>query len=157
MLNSPFAKRNVRFGVALVYVLTALLALSLVSAQLRSIDRHTDELALQRGEGLFRLIELTRLWNARHGGVYVPEGPNAQANPHLEHPKRDIRSDDGLALTMINPAYMTRQIAELAEQALGERLHITSLKPLRPANAPIPGSVRRWRFSNCGKKRICWN
>lgn len=138
MLNSPFAKWNVRFGVALVYVLTALLALSLVSAQLRSIERHTDELALQRGEGLFRLIELTRLWNARHGGVYVPEGPHAQANPYLEHPKRDIRSDDGRALTMINPAYMTRQIAELAEQALGERLHITSLKPLRPANSPDP-------------------
>jgi diguanylate cyclase (GGDEF)-like protein/PAS domain S-box-containing protein len=36
---------------------------------------------------------------------------------------------------MINPAYMTRQIAEIAQLAEGVQLHITSLKPIRPANA----------------------
>jgi diguanylate cyclase (GGDEF)-like protein/PAS domain S-box-containing protein len=35
---------------------------------------------------------------------------------------------------MVNPAYMTRQIADLALHADGARLHITSLKPIRPEN-----------------------
>jgi diguanylate cyclase (GGDEF)-like protein len=122
--------------VALVYLLTSLLAVGVITFQFREIDRHTDALAQQRGEALFNLIELTRLWNARHGGVYVPEGPNAQPNPYLEHQKRDIRAGDGTLLTMINPAYMTRQIAELAQQTAGVQLHITSLRPLRPGNAP---------------------
>jgi hypothetical protein len=68
--------------------------------------------------------------------VYVPVTPTTPPNPWLEHPRRDLRTDDGRALTMVNPAYMTRQIAEIAQQAEGIQLHITSLKPIRPANAP---------------------
>jgi signal transduction histidine kinase/ActR/RegA family two-component response regulator len=37
---------------------------------------------------------------------------------------------------MVNPAYMTRQISELAQRNHGTQFHITSLKPIRPANAP---------------------
>lgn len=136
MARSTVSERNYHLWVALVYLLTSLLAVGVITFQFREIDRHTNALAQQRGEALFNLIELTRLWNARHGGVYVPAGPNAQPNPYLEHPKRDIRAGDGTPLTMINPAYMTRQIAELAQQASGVQLHITSLRPLRPGNAP---------------------
>jgi diguanylate cyclase (GGDEF)-like protein/PAS domain S-box-containing protein len=37
---------------------------------------------------------------------------------------------------MVNPAFMTRQIAEIAEKANGVRIHITSNNPIRPANKP---------------------
>ncbi|MEW8193108.1 MAG: DUF3365 domain-containing protein [Candidatus Thiodiazotropha sp.] len=37
---------------------------------------------------------------------------------------------------MVNPAYMTRQVAELAAQSNGIQLHITSLNPIRPKNKP---------------------
>lgn len=36
---------------------------------------------------------------------------------------------------MVNPAYMTRQVHELAEDAYGVRGHITSLDPIRPENS----------------------
>ena len=41
-------------------------------------------------------------------------------------------------LTKVNPAYMTRQLSELAKEYRGARIHITSLHPIRPENAPLP-------------------
>ena len=93
------------------------------------------QLATQRGRDLFQIIQITRLWNASHGGVYVEESENARPNPYLTLPDRDITSTDGKKLTMINPAYMTRQISELAATE-GFHFHITSNKPLRPENSP---------------------
>ncbi|MBL8480118.1 MAG: diguanylate cyclase, partial [Sterolibacteriaceae bacterium] len=101
----------------------------------RQIDANMHAVARERGAALFRLLELTRDWNARHGGVYVPVTPATLPNPHLDHPRRDVVTHEGQPLTMINPAYMTRQIAEIAQLAEGVQLHITSLKPIRPANA----------------------
>jgi diguanylate cyclase (GGDEF)-like protein len=134
--RSAVSERNYHLWVTLVYLLTSMLAVAVMTFQFREIDRHTNALAKQRGEALFNLVELTRLWNAKHGGVYVPSGVNAQPNPYLEHSKRDLQASDGTLLTMINPAFMTRQIAELAQQSDGVQLHITSLRPLRPGNAP---------------------
>lgn len=123
-----------RGWVATAYALVALLAGSLLFIEFRGIDEQMNTLARERGAVLFRLVELTRDWNARHGGVYVPVTETTQPNPYLTHPRRDLQTLDGTRLTMINPAFMTRQIAEIAEQADGVRFHLTSLKPIRPAN-----------------------
>ena len=79
-------------------------------------------------------ILITRAWNALHGGVYVPVDRNTQPNPYLDVPMRDIEVNEHLTLTKINPAYMTRQIAEIAANREGIQFHITSLKPIRPEN-----------------------
>ncbi|MCB1954196.1 MAG: diguanylate cyclase [Rhodocyclaceae bacterium] len=130
---SPSLYRATVLGAWLVVgLLTALL----VALEMGRIASEARSVALERGATLFRLIETTREWNARHGGVYVPAGPNAEPNPYLKIPNRDIRTTDGQSLTLVNPAYMTRQIAELAARREGARIHITSLKPIRPANAP---------------------
>lgn len=125
-----------RYGWLVVtgYLLVGLVCALSLNAEFRQIDEAMSALARERGSVLFRLVELTRDWNAMHGGVYVPVSENAQRNPYLIHPKRDLVATDGTQLTMINPAYMTRQIAEIAEKAEGVRYHITSLKPIRPAN-----------------------
>jgi PAS domain S-box-containing protein len=84
-----------------------------------------------------------RLWGARHGGVYVPVTPQSPPNPYLTHvAERDIQTPSGRALTLVNPAYMTRQVHELAAQLYGTRGHLTSLKPLRPENAPDDWEAR---------------
>jgi hypothetical protein len=46
------------------------------------------------------------------------------------------QSEDGQALTLVNPAYMTIQIAEISAQKDKTRTHITSLDPIRPAKVP---------------------
>jgi len=97
-----------------------------------------EKVALQAARNLFEHIVITRLWNARHGGVYVPVSKDTPPNPYLKVPMRDIIVNDHLTLTMVNPAYMTRQISEIARKTRGIQFHITSLKPLRPANKPTP-------------------
>jgi diguanylate cyclase (GGDEF)-like protein/PAS domain S-box-containing protein len=116
------------------YLLVALAVVLLLQISLKSIDRDIANIARERGAGLFRLIELTRDWNALHGGVYAQVSERNQPNPYLDHPQRDLIDQHGRQLTMVNPAFMTRQIAEIAEQAEGVRFRITSLDPIRPAN-----------------------
>lgn len=66
-----------------------------------------------------------------------PQQKNSPPNPYLlQIPDRDVTTAKGKSLTLINPAYMTRQVYELAEQQSGVRGHITSLNPLRPQNGP---------------------
>lgn len=78
-----------------------------------------------------------RRWAALHGGVYVPASTNTPPNPYLTNVvERDLVTPSGRRLTLVNPAYMTRQVHELETADLGARGHITSLKPLRPENAP---------------------
>ncbi|MCK5540078.1 MAG: DUF3365 domain-containing protein [Deltaproteobacteria bacterium] len=78
-----------------------------------------------------------RRWVAGHGGVYVTPTAETPPNPHLSHlPHRDLTTSDGQPLTLINPAYMMRQVHELGFRQFGFRGHITSLKPLRPENRP---------------------
>lgn len=91
---------------------------------------------IETARSLFELIVTTREWNARLGGVYSPVSETIQPNPYLEIEDRDITLPDGTVLTKINPAYMTRMIAELAQKNNNVQVHITSLKPIRPANAP---------------------
>ncbi|MBN8474710.1 diguanylate cyclase [Sulfuritalea sp.] len=119
----------------ILFAIVAFCALMSFALNWRQIDANMHAVARERGAALFRLLELTRDWNARHGGVYVPVTPATLPNPHLDHPRRDVVTHEGQPLTMINPAYMTRQIAEIAQLAEGVQLHITSLKPIRPANA----------------------
>jgi len=92
-------------------------------------------LASSTGSVLFRTIVATRRWNAAHGGVYVPVTEAFPPNPYLDDPDRDVRTTGGVLLTKINPAYMTRLVGERLEPE-GYRLHITSLRPIRPGNLP---------------------
>jgi len=81
--------------------------------------------------------KLYRLWNARHGGVYVPLTKTMQPNPYLTPamaPSRDLKISADLTLTLINPAYMSRQVYELAREKNVAIGHLASLKPVNPKN-----------------------
>ncbi len=118
-----------------LFVLALLVGFSYLRDQ-HSIERQSIEVATGGARNLFRMITLTRSWNAMHGGVYVPVTETMHPNPYLDHPRRDLTTTDGQHLTMVNPAYMTRQLSELAEQQGVSSFHITSAKPIRPANGP---------------------
>ncbi len=77
-----------------------------------------------------------RLWNASHGGVYVPVTASLRPNEYLTVPERDVTTTTGRALTLVNPAYMTRLVHEQQAAVYGLKGHITSLSPVRPGNAP---------------------
>jgi len=79
-----------------------------------------------------------RRWVSNQGGVYVPVSEMTPTNPYLKVPNRNIMTSDGLSLTLVNPAYMTRQVNELTMEMNDFQGHITSLNPIRPENRPDP-------------------
>ena len=101
-------------------------------------DKEIQDLALNTARVNFEKDVLFRYWGADHGGVYVPVTAATQPNPYLaEIPERDVVTPSGRLLTLINPAYMTRQLYDLARQKkTGIQGHITSLRPINPINAP---------------------
>ncbi|MCX6155887.1 MAG: DUF3365 domain-containing protein [Candidatus Kapabacteria bacterium] len=89
---------------------------------------------LEMSRSFFKVILNTRAWNARHGGVFTPVTATNQPNEYLIDSNRDVTTTTGIHLTKINPAYMTRQIFEMARSDSYIYFHITSLIPLRPLN-----------------------
>jgi len=116
-----------------LFAWTALVAWSLWLTA-ASITEHSHRIGRESARNMFDMVVLTRSWNARHGGLYARISEKVQPNPYLQIPGRDIETGDGDRFTLINPAYMTRQLSELAEQKNGALFHITSLNPIRPAN-----------------------
>ena len=101
-------------------------------------ERHEHrELVRAEARAHFLKDQAFRLWSAGHGGVYVPPTEHTPPNPYLSHiPDRDVQTTTGKQLTLLNPAYMLRQMMEDFSELYGVRGHITSLKPLRPENSP---------------------
>ena len=100
-----------------------------------------------------------------HGGVYVYSTALSPPNQFLPKDKQFIRDEKGQSLTLMNPSYMTRQIAEISRQKGLVKFHITSLVPLRPENKPysweVPwleafarGSLEESKFANEDGKEI---
>ena len=101
------------------------------------LEQSLSGLAESEANAAFQKDVTYRLWAAMQGGVYVPPTEKTPPNPHLAHvPHRDVETTAGKNLTLVNPAYMTRQVHELGKEKYGLRGHITSLRPLRPENAP---------------------
>ena len=78
-----------------------------------------------------------RLWAARHGGLYVPVGPNAQPNPYLKIANRDIQTPVGI-LTLRNGATILSELSRNNPEQFGLKTRITALQHLNPENKPDP-------------------
>ncbi|MGE4556108.1 MAG: response regulator [Desulfovibrionaceae bacterium] len=117
--------------------------------------QHALRIARETGRAFFDLAVSTRAWNAQHGGVYAIVNDRTRPNPYLKVENRDVRTAAGLELTLINPAYMTRQISEIAVSRNGVLFHITSLNPIRPENAADPWETAALQsFENGVKERF---
>ncbi len=102
----------------------------------RDSARTAERLAREQAYFAFEKDLVYRRWAAMQGGLYVVPSEHTPPNPFLAtHPARDVITADHRQLTLVNPAYMTRQVHELgAEQGLLKG-HITSLRPINPGNA----------------------
>ena len=78
-----------------------------------------------------------RRWNTDHGGVYVEVTGDVQPNPYLAGmPERDVITPSGRTLTLMNPAFMMRQIYEITQVEYGISERLIGIDPLNPANLP---------------------
>ena len=98
---------------------------------------------------------LYRRWAAAHGGVYVPVTPQTPPTPYLSKlSERNLTTPSGRRLTLLNPAYMTRQVYDMAAEAGLARGHLTSLKPIRPENAPDPWEAKALKAFEQGREEV---
>jgi diguanylate cyclase (GGDEF)-like protein len=104
---------------------------------LESLNHHAQSMASERAKNFYKAIFLARTWNSQYGPIYAPITEQNPPNPYLQLPNREITAPNGLELTMINHAYMVRQISEIAKK---EKVyfHVTSLNPLNPENEADP-------------------
>jgi len=133
--NSPSPDHTLRnYGLAAIGW-SLLVAVSLYS----NLERESEETILVATAAAQANINKDisfRRWATSHGGVYVPPTQHTQPNPYLRVPGRDVVTTSGKELTLMNPAYMLRQMQEDYSKEYGIRSRITSLKPLNPNNAP---------------------
>jgi PAS domain S-box-containing protein len=142
------------YGLILIGVWTLVAVVSLGWNLLQ--DRH-EELRIARHIALtnYERDALYRRWGAAHGGVYVPVTPDTPPTPYLAHlPERDITTPSGRHLTLINPAYMARQVYELAKQFGLPQGRLTSLKPIRPQNDPDPWELKALQAFGHGQQEV---
>lgn len=125
-----------KYIVALIFAWTVLLFFIAV-INVSSIHETTKELAATEARAYFNRDKALRLWATSHGGVYVPETPETPPNLYLKHvSEQDILTPSGNKLTLMNPAYLMRQLYEsylTNSETIG---HLTSLKLLNPHNGP---------------------
>ncbi len=100
-------------------------------------NQQANEQAALDARAHFNKDQAFRMWAASHGGVYVPIDARTPPNEYLKHlPDRDITLTSGKKLTLMNPAYMLRQMMEEYSRQYGVKGRIVSLKPFRPENSP---------------------
>ncbi|MDD5328523.1 MAG: PAS domain S-box protein [Sulfuricella sp.] len=116
-----------------------------------------ESMVLARNEATSNLNkDLTfRLWATSHGGVYVPVNAETAPNPYLAQvPERDVETTSGQRLTLMNPAYMLRQVQEQHAERFGVKGRITSLRPLNPINTPDAWETAALRRFERGEKEV---
>lgn len=151
---SPPALRVGRYALTLAAAWTVVVAGVLVWALLEQRREALESARIQARHG-FEKDLVYRRWAAGHAGVYVPVTEEKPPNPYLAHiQNRDVTTTSGLKLTLVNPAYMTRQVLELGLEQYGHQGHITSLNSLRPKNAPDPWETEALNAFEHGKAEV---
>jgi len=69
--SMPPLVRDRRWWLLLLAAWAAAVVFSL-SSQATQIRRQTTAIAIEGARNMFRMVLLTRNWNASHGGIYVP-------------------------------------------------------------------------------------
>ncbi|WP_306599908.1 ATP-binding protein [Geothrix sp. 21YS21S-2] len=151
LMRQLFADRRLRSQIVRRAVLWTLVVAVIIGTGAVFSHRETRAIALGRARDSFQKDVTTRQWVTQRGGVYVPLDERTAPNPHLAHVRdREIITTSGKVLTLVNPAYLTRMLHELGREKYGLQGHITSLKPIRAANAADPWEVRALRALETG-------
>ncbi|MEH6473096.1 MAG: PAS domain S-box protein, partial [Halopseudomonas sp.] len=103
-----------------------------------NLDKHhkqTLQVVKATARANFNKDQAFRLWATRHGGVYVAPTEDTPPSPWMAHlPERDVVTTDGNPLTLLNPAYMLRQMMDEYSELYGIQGRITGIVYLNPNN-----------------------
>lgn len=102
-----------------------------------NLKAEQEQLAISAAQSNWDKDQAFRQWATKHGGVYVPPTDRTPPNPYLSHvERRDVVTTNGMKLTLMNPAYMLRQMTTEFEDTYGVKGKITGKITLNPVNRP---------------------
>lgn len=141
-------------GFAAVFVWSALLG-GFLYYDVTLARQHTQELARKEARANYDTNQAFRLWVVRHGGVYVPIDEETPSNPALAHiPERDIQTPSGKKLTLMNSAYVLRQLMSDFGELYGIKGKLTSIKLLNLNNAPDDWEIEAMHLFESGRDEV---
>ncbi|CAA7623303.1 PAS:GGDEF [Magnetospirillum sp. LM-5] len=127
-----------RYAALLAVIWTLLAGISLVW----NIERQHEvslQLALNTARDAFKKDQAYRQWASEHGGVYVEPTEKTPPSPWMAHlPDRDLVTTDGRKLTLMNPAYMLREMMQDFGHLYGIKGRIVGIVYLNPNNKADP-------------------
>ncbi|BAE50810.1 PAS domain S-box protein [Paramagnetospirillum magneticum] len=113
----------------------------------------TLELATNTAQANFNKDVAYRLWASSHGGVYVEPDAKTPPSPWMAHlPDRDLIANDGRKLTLMNPAYMLRQMMQDHGELYGIKGRIVGIVTLNSDNTADPWEAEAIRQFAAGTK-----
>lgn len=143
-------KIGFNLGIVLLLSVWTALAAYLLYADIKDNREQAHIKDILKAGELFDNHLIYRQWAARNGGVYVPVSDHTPPNPYLDFiENREIVSQQGDTFTLVNPAYMTRQVLKMSLEQQGKYGRVISLKPLNPGNSP--DSTERVALDNFAK------
>ncbi len=123
-------------GMAMFLMLSTLITYSYFW-NINNIYQEKLNLALAEAKANWNKDAAFRKWATAHGGIYVKPNLRTPPNEALSHiPDRDIETKSGMKLTLMNPAYMMRQMAQEFDLLFGIKGKITGKKQLNLINKP---------------------
>jgi len=149
--NRTIHKHTLILSVLAVVILTILVGYSWYW-NITNIQKENINLALMEARANWNKDAAFRRWATRHGGLYVKLDARTPPNPALAHlPNRDVVTTDGQQLTLMNPAYMMRQMSDEFEKDFGVKGKITGKLQLNPINKPDDWQLKVLDIFESGK------
>ncbi len=151
--SAPWRKITKKYALLAILSWTVLVFLSLSWNSRIAHENHIEK-ARTEARTFYELNLAYRRWGSLHGGVYVPVTDRLRPNPYLQVPERDVTTSTGKKLTLVNPAWMTRQVFELLREQsrLPILSRLVSMDHLNPVNEPDPWEAESLRAFEQGEE-----
>ena len=98
-------------------------------------NKGLSETAAKEARAILDRDNAYRHWLVEQGGVYVKPSEKLPGDPYLKHPQRDVVTTSGMRLTLLNPAFVLREVQSRQADPMRGRSRVVSLTPLNPQNA----------------------
>jgi signal transduction histidine kinase/CheY-like chemotaxis protein len=126
------------YGWLAVSIWTAIVGASLYW-NASEVMQQAHKLAMNTARASFFKDQAFRFWASKKGGMYVTVSADTRPSPYLAHvPERDVVTASGKQLTLMNPAFMLRQMMDEYSDLYGVKGRIVGINYLNPANKADP-------------------
>lgn len=147
---------NIKITAIVVIALWAVILAMSILWNVTNKKDHTMQVLKTKSLALLNKDEALFLWIVRHEGIYVEpdkELPSDAYSKDTERQDYEI-TNSGKKLTLISPQHMLQEIMTEYAGFYSVKGHITSLKPLNPANSPDKWEERALKLLNKGVKEV---